>query len=535
VINARNLNYDEQESTIEPMTTFRVFFHQNRKIMSFAISVILVLMIGAIDGLAGTEISLSAFYLIPIFLTSYYAGAPAGVAISIASIFVYLLGDRILSIQYSRSAVPYWNAGVRLVLFTVLAYAIAKRRMAEKELAKKDKTIQIYAQLHEVDRAILATTAPDAIAEEALNRMQPLVPFEYASVTRFDEETGSTFFLATKSIDQPSFSTGQALLERADYEDLEFLKTGKVFHIEDTIGMQKTPLLTVLPFSSLRSYVIAPLISQSIFIGSVNFGSTSPSAFSSEKVEIAREVANQMALALRNSELFEKLRMANQRLQLLNQKLLQAQETEKRNLARELHDEMGQALTALKIQLETVQSSLQESVLIEKVNEGIQLVEKILKEIRNLSLDLRPSMLDDLGLFSALRWYASTRAQLGGFSLHFDCSPSSIDLSPETETVCFRVAQEALTNIVRHAGAKHVEIQLHTSNDEILLSIKDDGKGFDVQQKHAQTLAGENFGLLGMKERVSLAGGHLEIESEPNCGTEIRAHLPLNQPLELSL
>jgi signal transduction histidine kinase len=240
-----------------------------------------------------------------------------------------------------------------------------------------------------------------------------------------------------------------------------------------------------------------------------------------------------MALALRNSDLFEKLRMANHRLQLMNQKLLQAQETEKRNLARELHDEMGQSLTALKIQLEAVQLSLNEPVLSDKLSDGIQLIERILKEVRNLSLDLRPLMLDDLGLVPALRWYGSTRAQLGGFSLRFDSSTSTLELAPEIETVCFRVAQEALTNIVRHAGAKHVDIQLQALEDEILLSIKDDGKGFDVQQKQAQTLDGEHFGLLGMKERVFLAGGELEIESEPDCGTEIRVHLPLHARVSL--
>jgi two-component system sensor histidine kinase UhpB len=222
-------------------------------------------------------------------------------------------------------------------------------------------------------------------------------------------------------------------------------------------------------------------------------------------------------------------------LQLMNQRLLQAQETEKRNLARELHDEMGQGLTALKIQLENVKSALTETFLNQKLEEGIHLVEKILNEIRNLSLDLRPLMLDDLGLVSALRWYASTRAQLGGFSLHFDCAQPALELSSEIKTVCFRVAQEALTNIVRHASAKHVGIELHATKKEVLLSIKDDGKGFDVQQKQARTLEGENFGLLGMKERVSLAGGELEIESAPNCGTEIRVHLPLESAMEASL
>jgi PAS domain S-box-containing protein len=573
-------------------------------------------------------------------LSTYYGGLPSGVIVSVASILIYLIGDKILSIQYSKSATPYWNAGVRFLLFAAVTYAVAKRRIAEQRLAqseerfrllvegakeyailmvskdgrigswnlgaqriygytaseitgkhfsvlytfedaqngkpdndlkmasqngeitfegwckkkndqkfwadliitavgnehkanrafalltrditekkKAEKTIQLFAELHEVDRAILATNSPDAIVDEALTRIQRLIPYQFCTVTRFDEESGQSSFLAARFLNE-TFSTGPFSLERSDYEDLERLKAGKVYIIEDTFAKCETPLPSVLPFPKLRSYIIVPLVSQSTFIGSMNLGASFPNAFSSENIDVACEVANQMALALRNADLFEKLRQANQRLQLLNQKLLQAQETEKRNLARELHDEMGQALTALRIQLEEVRASIPDDFLSIKLQEGIGVVDKILGEIRNLSINLRPLMLDDLGLVAALRWYASTKAQLGGFSLHFD-SKTPLSLSSEIETVCFRVAQEALTNVVRHAQAKHVRIDLISLNEELSLSIKDDGKGFDVQRAHAQTLNGESFGLLGMRERVLLAGGELEIESVPNCGTEM--------------
>jgi PAS domain S-box-containing protein len=632
------------------MKSIRKFIHQNQKISALVLASAMVLIIGIIDSLAGTEISLSAFYLIPIFLGTYYGGFPAGVFISIASILIYLIGDKILSIQYSRSAIPYWNAGVRFLLFAAVTYAIAKRRIAEQRLAqseerfrllvegakeyailmlnedgrienwnlgaqriygyradeivgkhfaslynteeaqagkptddlilarqngdisfegwcrkkdnqnfwadliitavgnehkskrafalltrditerkKAEKTIQLFAELHEVDRAILATNSADAIANEALKRIQKLIPYQFATVTRFDEESGQSFFLTSKSIDEIEHTLLPFLLEGPDYDDLERLKQGEVYCVEDTYGSSRAPLHSVLPFPKLRSYIIVPLLSQSTLIGSVNLGAHDAYTFTSENVDVAREVANQLALALRNADLFEKLKSANQRLQLLSQKLLQAQETEKRNLARELHDEMGQALTALKIHLEGIDASHQDAALSKKIRESIAVVDRILNEIRNLSLNLRPLMLDDLGLEAALRWYASTRAQLGGFSLHFDSSRGDVPFSSEIETACFRVAQEALTNIVRHASAKHVRIELVGLDDRILLSIKDDGKGFDVQEAQTQTLNGESFGLLGMRERVLLAGGDLEIESVPNCGTEIRVRLPLQQ------
>jgi signal transduction histidine kinase len=277
------------------------------------------------------------------------------------------------------------------------------------------------------------------------------------------------------------------------------------------------------------------LLSQSSFIGSLNLGSDQVQFFTPEHLEISKEIANQMALALINSDLFEHLRMAHQRLQLLNQKLLQAQEMERHHLARELHDEVGQALTALRIHLEEMNAAVREPFLSKKLSDSSELLMQILNQIRNLSVDLRPLVLDDLGLVAALRWYASSRSQMAGFSLHFEPDPMLGKFSPEIETVCFRLAQEALTNVVRHAKAKHVRIDLALTNDEIHLSIKDDGEGFDLRNAHHQMMQGKSFGLLGMKERVVLVGGQIEIESVPGCGTEVRATVPVQNQIRIRI
>ncbi|HJZ11790.1 MAG TPA: GAF domain-containing sensor histidine kinase, partial [Acidobacteriota bacterium] len=324
-----------------------------------------------------------------------------------------------------------------------------------------------------------------------------------------------------------------SMLDAPDYEDLENLGTGVVQSVTDVDQETRAPLRTVLPFEGLRSYMIVPLLSQATFIGSMNFGSNEAQFFTQEHLEIAKEVANQMALALRNADLFEKLSLAHQRLQMLNQKMLQAQEMERHHLARELHDEVGQALTALRIHLEEIEALAQNPFLSQRLSDSNAILERILNQIRNLSLDLRPLMLDDLGLVAALRWYASSRAQLAGFSIHFESDEKMDPLPAEIETVCFRVAQEAITNIVRHAEAKHVRLYLGAVNGEILLSVKDDGRGFDFQEAHQRSMNGESFGLLGMKERVSLVGGDLEIESFPACGTEIRMKLPLKKELQV--
>ena len=147
--------------------------------------------------------------------------------------------------------------------------------------------------------------------------------------------------------------------------------------------------------------------------------------------------------------------------------------------------------------------------------------------MRNLSLDLRPSLLDDLGLVPALRWHVNRQAERAGFTAVFTADVLEARLSPDLEIACFRVVQEALTNVVRYARAQHVLVELRRHDTELELTIRDDGVGFDVESALGRAMHGASLGLLGMDERVSLMGGQMEIESEPMGGTEIRARFPL--------
>src|SRR5439155_20485741 len=153
---------------------------------------------------------------------------------------------------------------------------------------------------------------------------------------------------------------------------------------------------------------------------------------------------------------------------------------------------------------------------------------KTVRQVRSLSLNLRPLLLDDLGLVAALRWYISRQSQLAGFQAHFLTKPADIQLPAEIETACFRIAQEALTNVVRHSKAKSVNLELIEIRDQVQLRIKDDGVGFDLN-KVPEPGSSECFGLLGMKERALLLGGEIEVESFPHAGTEVRVLFPINR------
>jgi signal transduction histidine kinase len=216
------------------------------------------------------------------------------------------------------------------------------------------------------------------------------------------------------------------------------------------------------------------------------------------------------------------------RLQALSRQLLSAQETERRHIARELHDQIGQALTAVKINLQAMKRSSEAVPALSRLDDSIATIEWTLDQVRNLSLDLRPSMLDDLGLGAALRWYLDRQARQSGFVAQLVIDPDLGALAPELETTCFRVVQEGLTNVARHAQARQVRVEVHQRQGELHLLLRDNGVGFDVAAARARATRGASLGLLGMHERVTLLGGHLDIDSQFGQGTEIRVRLPLS-------
>jgi PAS domain S-box-containing protein len=218
----------------------------------------------------------------------------------------------------------------------------------------------------------------------------------------------------------------------------------------------------------------------------------------------------------------EIVRMHTERLQALSKQLLEIQENERRSIARELHDEIGQTLTSLKILLEMSTKAKAENAR-ESLQEALGLISSLIGRVRNLSLDLRPPALDDLGLVPAIRWHLLHRTEKMGIKAHFKAEPEEIDVSGEIKTACFRVAQEALTNVLKHSKPQSVEVQVMKRGANLELTVRDDGTGFDADSAFRRAAAGESFGLLGMQERVRLTGGTFVIRSEQGRGSEIQA------------
>ncbi len=214
-----------------------------------------------------------------------------------------------------------------------------------------------------------------------------------------------------------------------------------------------------------------------------------------------------------------------------SRRLIEAQEAERQTIARELHDEIGQVLTAVRVGLDAVKRGVPADAVSPQLEANIAIVDQALKRVRDLSLELHPVLLDDLGLPAALRWYTDGYALRTGIAteLRLENLKDSDRFPRELETVCFRVVQEALTNVVRHANARQVLITLKLNCNYLNLTIKDDGRGFDVVALQKRSAGQVTLGVRGMEERAQALDGSLTIESSPLNGTEVQLALPFSR------
>lgn len=230
-----------------------------------------------------------------------------------------------------------------------------------------------------------------------------------------------------------------------------------------------------------------------------------------------------LGLEDKTAEHYAEIAKARAELQQLSARLVQAQEDERRSISRELHDEVGQSLTGVLVEMANVSTLIRArdlDAVSEKAAEVKRLLEDSIKVVRNMALLLRPSMLDDLGLVPALEWQAREVSKRGGVWVEVDAGAVPEDLPEEHKTCVYRVVQEALHNIVQHAAARKVKVTVRQEQERLALAIEDDGRGFDTGRQ-------KGMGLVGMEERVRHLGGSFEVQSRPGAGTVLSISLPL--------
>lgn len=247
-----------------------------------------------------------------------------------------------------------------------------------------------------------------------------------------------------------------------------------------------------------------------------------------EALGIVRDITARKHAEAEMERLLDQLRASRARLVALSQRLVEIQELERRQIARELHDQVGQGLTGLSINLNIIRSQLPAEVLprVEgRLADSLKLVDSTVQQIRDVMAELRPAVLDDYGLEAALRWLAKRFAEQVGISTQFQGSDILPRLPSERETALFRISQEALNNIAKHAQAKHATLKLEELDGLVRLTIMDDGIGFDTTAPR-QSATRMSWGLSLMRERARGVGGELYIHSRPSHGTEIIIEVP---------
>ena len=431
-----------------------------------------------------------------------------------------------------------WGKGTALGSTVVVVRDITEHKQAEERVQHL-----LYQQIA-VNRLALALGESrdlDEIYYTIYVHVKALMDAEAFIIFSYDDET--KFFRAGYVVSEGTVGDATNLppipLQEVGH-GIQVIHTGEPFYVsglrkameisrhEHTIYQDGTVVEGSPPperqdISGSALYV--PMKIEGETIGVIHVQSHRLDAYSQEDIDLLSALANVAVIAIENARLFEQVRAGRERLRRLTQQVVSAQEEERHRLSRELHDEAGQALTALKISLDLIQSDLpvEAGSLRQRLGEAVGLTETTMEQIRLLAYGLRPPALDAVGLSYTLEGLCRDFAERTQLSI--DYAGAELPVLPEAANIClYRFLQEALTNVAKHAHANQVRAMLYCDAEMVSLAVEDDGQGFEVQ---ARMSAG--IGLLGMQERIELLGGRLEIESRPGQGTRLTAHIPLQK------
>jgi signal transduction histidine kinase len=482
-----------------------------------------------------------------VFLFSLLGGALVWISDAILdSFYFYKDYGSFLDILYLR--MPQHETYIRsVVLFIFLLFGfviskvLVKQKRTERELRRlydelenrvKERTdaLSRHAErlriLHSIARDILELRSPEETAHGALAGMLSLFPFDWASVSSINndscDDTSLIAFVGSRFTPEDTPRKVSLLMNEAI---AGAFKQGQHYSIKDTLESgQELREARALMDEGIRSFVTFPLSFQTEVIGALNMSALTPDAFTPEHIDVAHEIASILAIAVQNAGLLSSTIQQHKSLRALSARLADAEGAERRRLSRELHDRVGQNLSALNINL-TILGDLVPGNLhghaMERIKDSLALVDETMACIRDIMADLRPPLLDDYGLPTALRRYVAEFSKRTGVDGAVHVAGFSSRLPASVETALFRIAQEALTNVTRHAKATKVCLTLEQMNGTAHLKITDNGIGFsrlairDPRRQHS------GWGLMGMRERAEAVGGKLVLRTASGKGTEI--------------
>jgi PAS domain S-box-containing protein len=382
---------------------------------------------------------------------------------------------------------------------------------------------QMAETLSAATRALTQTLDLDTTINTLLDLLDPIVPYDGATIMLPHDET--RFVVRAARGCDGKVDAEDALGSLVDAEQNphldQIVRTGQSLLIADT--RQHPGWTECTGTGAVLSWLGLPLVVGERVIGICGLHKAEPEFYDERYVRLAEALAAQAAVAVQNAWLFQQVRTGRERLRALSRRLVEVQETERRYIARELHDEAGQALTSLMVGLRLLERQAHDrEAVIAGVEELMGMVDCVIDNLHRLSMHLRPAALDHLGLVAALRQYAEAISDQHGLTLEFEAVGLAQRLPPDMEASLHRIVQEALTNVVRHAEATRVDVLLEQQGDKLVVLVEDNGVGFDPATVYEKG----RLGVFGMRERTEMLGGTLTVESAPGAGTTLLLEIP---------
>ncbi len=462
-----------------------------------------------------------------------------GVALAATMIFAYLLSrllvrptKQVLSAIHQvemgdfSARVSVWSQDEIGQMLKAFNDMIEELQLTQSALIHRNWQL---TSVNELAESVTVGQGADAVIDSALKRVVTLMEADFGAI-----------YLCTADDPDPSLKATCGVISPAVLEMLEcssqggnllrkVVESGHALVIEDNPGSQGILTSAVAPnndFSFLlkddfHSWVSSPLKVEGEVIGVYHLGRRKGRPHIYYDTALLEVVGNVVGVNLSNAQLLKDLRLKESELRRALHRAVEVQEDERKRLARELHDEIGQALTSILIQLKTVQEAKDIRVVINRIDNLRQLTSQTIEELRRLAMDLRPVALDSLGIEAALRWYARQCSERTGVEIELSEPDYAERLPAHLELILYRIAQEGLNNAIRHGKATQIHLGLEVDTYMVRLFINDNGKGFHQGERSS------GLGLVGIRERVELLKGQFSLNSAPGSGTNLLIEIPI--------
>jgi signal transduction histidine kinase len=396
--------------------------------------------------------------------------------------------------------------------------AVLERRLLESA-QQLERAQTIADALREATVVLTRSLDRETVLVTLLDRLRRLVPFDRASVMLVED----AMRVSVRAVYDGERVVPLPADERPEFDALhhpivrDILTKGAAVLIPDVRDHPEWSL--PMEGSSEACWMGVPLFARGDVAGLFSLSKREPGYYGEEHVKLAEAMSSQASVAVENAVLFEQMQASTARMQSLSRRLVETQETERRSIARELHDEAGQALTSLRYGLRLLEREINQGGSgTARVAELMQQTDAVIDSLHRLAADLRPASLDHLGLEAALRQYCRSAAAKFGLEVRYKARGLAGERLPAVvETALYRVVQEAMTNVVRHARSTRVDVLVERRGDRVQVIVEDDGVGFEPDKVQR----GNHFGLLGLQERAEALGGTLTLESAPGAGTTV--------------